>query len=191
MKPFRDDAVSPVIAVMLMLVVTIIIAAIVSGFAGGMIQTDDKAPQATIQGKFSQSTGLELIHTGGDELVTKDIQIILRRTDEFGSGLGMFQPVVVDNAYIQDQYGNYWFNASDGTMAVMVFRPGESMYINGSDMSKSKLASWPPVAPSGGGPGTNTNINFGCTANVGKAIILEVSHTSGKLISKSRMLITP
>lgn len=191
MKPFSDDAVSPVIAVMLMLVVTIVIAAIVSGFAGGMIQTDDKAPQATIQGKFSQSTGLELIHTGGDELVTKDIQIILRRTDDFGSGLGMFQPIVVNNSYIQDKDGKYWFNAADGTMAVMVFRPGESMYINGSDMKKSGLASWPPVEHKAGGPGGNTLLDFGSKGNVGKAIILEVSHTSGKLISKSRMLITP
>ena len=35
-------------------------------------------------------------------------QIILRRTDYFGSGLGMFSPTVVNTAYIQDQYGNYW-----------------------------------------------------------------------------------
>lgn len=32
----KEDAVSPVVGVMLMLVVTIIIAAVVSGFAGGL-----------------------------------------------------------------------------------------------------------------------------------------------------------
>ncbi|MGC9436230.1 MAG: type IV pilin N-terminal domain-containing protein, partial [Methanomicrobiales archaeon] len=41
-----DDAVSPVIGVMLMLVVTIIIAAVVSAFAGGMADTGKKAPTA-------------------------------------------------------------------------------------------------------------------------------------------------
>ena len=40
----KDSAVSPVIAVMLMLVVTIIIAAVVSGFAGSLISHNDKAP---------------------------------------------------------------------------------------------------------------------------------------------------
>jgi FlaG/FlaF family flagellin (archaellin) len=39
-----EDAVSPVVGVMLMLVVTIIIAAVVSGFAGGLIGSQDKSP---------------------------------------------------------------------------------------------------------------------------------------------------
>lgn len=44
----RDDAVSPVVGVMLMLVVTIIIAAVVSGFAGGLVGSTQKAPQASV-----------------------------------------------------------------------------------------------------------------------------------------------
>jgi FlaG/FlaF family flagellin (archaellin) len=44
----RDEAVSPVVGVMLMLVVTIIIAAVVSGFAGGLSGENQKAPQASI-----------------------------------------------------------------------------------------------------------------------------------------------
>lgn len=43
-----EDAVSPVVGVMLMLVVTIIIAAVVSGFAGGLVGDNQKAPQASI-----------------------------------------------------------------------------------------------------------------------------------------------
>ena len=42
------DAVSPVVGVMLMLVVTIIIAAVVSGFSGGLIGDADKAPALTM-----------------------------------------------------------------------------------------------------------------------------------------------
>lgn len=44
----KDEAVSPVVGVMLMLVVTIIIAAVVSGFAGGLSGENQKAPQASI-----------------------------------------------------------------------------------------------------------------------------------------------
>jgi FlaG/FlaF family flagellin (archaellin) len=40
----REDAVSPVVGVMLMLVVTIIIAAVVSGFAGGLIGGNNQKP---------------------------------------------------------------------------------------------------------------------------------------------------
>ena len=44
----RNSAVSPVVGVMLMLVVTIIIAAVVSAFAGGLSGSQTKTPQATI-----------------------------------------------------------------------------------------------------------------------------------------------
>lgn len=43
-----DEAVSPVVGVMLMLVVTIIIAAVVSAFAGGLTDNTQKAPQASV-----------------------------------------------------------------------------------------------------------------------------------------------
>ncbi len=52
-KSFRlkrgEEAVSPVVGVMLMLVVTIIIAAMVSAFAGGLAKTSDKGPTANLQ----------------------------------------------------------------------------------------------------------------------------------------------
>ncbi len=56
MKQRREDAVSPVVGVMLMLVVTIIIAAVVSGFAGGLASGTDKAPQAAFEAKISESS---------------------------------------------------------------------------------------------------------------------------------------
>jgi flagellin-like protein len=43
-----DEAVSPVIGILLMLVVTIIIAAVVSGFAGGLVGGQEKAPSVAI-----------------------------------------------------------------------------------------------------------------------------------------------
>jgi hypothetical protein len=47
----KDDAVSPVVGVMLMLVVTIVIAAMVSAFAGGLGSNQEKVPQASIVAK--------------------------------------------------------------------------------------------------------------------------------------------
>jgi len=79
-KEHKDDAVSPVVGVMLMLVVTIIIAAVVSGFAGGLASTQEKAPQASIA--ISTSTlsdgnfDIKFEHQGGDPIRTKECQFI-------------------------------------------------------------------------------------------------------------------
>ena len=56
----KDEAVSPVIGVMLMIVVTVIIAAAVSAFAGGMADEDKKAPTAVIS---CQATDKGLLFT--------------------------------------------------------------------------------------------------------------------------------
>lgn len=45
----NEKAVSPIVGVMLMLVVTIIIAAVVSAFAGGLVETSQSAPTASVE----------------------------------------------------------------------------------------------------------------------------------------------
>jgi archaeal type IV pilus assembly protein PilA len=75
----NEEAVSPVVGVMLMLVVTIIIAAVVSGFAGGLAGTQQKAPQAAIAvstGYVSGNFDIKFEHQGGDPIRTKDCQFI-------------------------------------------------------------------------------------------------------------------
>lgn len=52
-----DDAVSPVVGVMLMLVITIILAAVISGFASGVLTNIDTPSQAT----FTVSSTIEKI----------------------------------------------------------------------------------------------------------------------------------
>ena len=63
-----NEAVSPVVGVMLMLVVTLIIAAIVSGFAGSMVSSSSITPQAIITAEYSQANGMIITHSGGDSL---------------------------------------------------------------------------------------------------------------------------
>jgi len=62
------DAVSPVVGVMLMLVVTIIIAAVVSAFAGGLGQSSPKAPQVSIGAEAHDSNNIIIDFNGGDQV---------------------------------------------------------------------------------------------------------------------------
>ena len=51
----KDDAVSPVVGVMLMLVVTIIIAAVVAAFASGLATSSETAPTAVLKSKVDST----------------------------------------------------------------------------------------------------------------------------------------
>jgi FlaG/FlaF family flagellin (archaellin) len=78
----RDDAVSPVVGVMLMLVVTIIIAAVVSGFAGGLAGSSQKAPDLMMDVKIANS-GVAVqgsyilfdVQSVSEPILTKDLRI--------------------------------------------------------------------------------------------------------------------
>lgn len=63
-KESRDAAVSPVIGVMLMLVVTIIIAALVASFSGGLSTTKDATPTVTFKADLSVKDGLTITCLG-------------------------------------------------------------------------------------------------------------------------------
>jgi FlaG/FlaF family flagellin (archaellin) len=75
----NEDGVSPVIGVMLMIVVTIIIAAVVSGFAGGMTSSESKVPNAafTVHPNLKGNGTIAFHHVGGDELVLNEILVQL------------------------------------------------------------------------------------------------------------------
>jgi len=83
----RECAVSPVVGVMLMLVVTIIIAAVVSAFSGGLAGTQQKAPQASIDVKIDSSSANQTIFTllSGDSIQTKDLAIVTYYKNKAGS----------------------------------------------------------------------------------------------------------
>jgi len=77
----RNEAVSPVIGVMLMLVVAIIIAAVVSSFAGGIITGQKKAPAITVNteirndGTYAGSWIEFDVNSVENPIPSKDIQI--------------------------------------------------------------------------------------------------------------------
>jgi FlaG/FlaF family flagellin (archaellin) len=83
-SPFVEDAVSPVVAVMLMLVVTIIIAAVVSGFAGGLASTTEEAPTIAMEvsianGGTWESSHFSALVTGvEDGISTSDLKLVTK-----------------------------------------------------------------------------------------------------------------
>ncbi|MGB7788624.1 type IV pilin N-terminal domain-containing protein [Methanoregula sp.] len=77
-----EDAVSPVVGVMLMLVVTIIIAAVISGFAGGLMGNAHKSPTLQMDVKISNSgswygSGFYAnVHGVSEPISTKNIKLV-------------------------------------------------------------------------------------------------------------------
>jgi len=81
-KTQNEFAVSPVVGVMLMLVVTIIIAAVVSGFAGSLVTGEKKAPSITAETTITNTgyyygSQFHMVITGvSDPIPSKDVKIV-------------------------------------------------------------------------------------------------------------------
>ena len=84
----RDAAVSPVIGVMLMLVVTIIIAAVVSSFAGGLGTTKDTTPTVTFKADLSVEDGLTITCLGASPGKNVEFDICVGDTNYYRVGTG-------------------------------------------------------------------------------------------------------
>jgi len=82
MRKNWEEAVSPVVGVMLMLVVTIIVAAVVSGFAGGLVNGQSKSPTLTMDVKISNTgsyigSGFSAIVLSASEPInSEDLKIV-------------------------------------------------------------------------------------------------------------------
>jgi hypothetical protein len=172
-----DDAVSPVVGVMLMLVIVIIIAAIVSAYSGGLVSGQKKVPQATFTGKYSISNGFVISHGGGDSIPNADLVFVVRNGPLFGQNLEQKSAQILNKSTISNSNGQYLDNS-----AVTAVMSGESLFIDGTNSSCSILQ--PDIAKSTPG------LCFSTDTNVGKVFLLEVSTASGKLISSTDVTIT-
>lgn len=178
----NERAVSPVVGVMLMLVVVIIIAAIVSGFAGGLMSSNNKAPQATIQATYSVGSGILLMyHAGGDELPTSKIYVVVRGKDEENGGYsGTMSRITLNRSMICNSAGSACWAAPTGytDIGVAVWRPGETMIFNDTANFKVINTGLQGLVP----PSAN---------DIGKAFNLEIDSTDGKTICKTDVKIGP
>jgi FlaG/FlaF family flagellin (archaellin) len=182
MKLKNESAVSPVVGVMLMLVVTIIIAAIVSAFAGGLVGGTQKAPQAAIQGTYSQSKGMTITHSGGDAIPLTTTTIYVRPTNSFGIDAGKYSWAVNKSAVFTGNQGQTWAT----TRAIL---PGDTATISAANLS------WVQMRPDGTTEASNDvgivpNYNFDDSNNTGLSFVLEFKDSSGQSIGQGTVTIT-
>ena len=89
----KEDAVSPVIGVMLMIVVTIVIAAVITAFATGTAgDATATTPMAMVEADNLQMGGsllysFDLVHKGGDEMKLENLLVTLEPIGGDGTGI--------------------------------------------------------------------------------------------------------
>lgn len=174
MKRIPDDAVSPVIGILLMLVVTIIIAAVVSGFAGGLAGSQQKEPQVSLSAKYSQTNGLEFTHMGGDSLTTMMIKTVVRPSTQFSRYADKWAEVI-PNINITNKDGDIWTEEVNG------FIPGDKAYVAADVFTNLQIGH------------VNSAINdqfINHPSNVGKTIGIELFDSqTNRLIAKTDAIV--
>ncbi|WP_220681479.1 type IV pilin N-terminal domain-containing protein [Methanofollis formosanus] len=176
-----ESAVSPVVGVMLMLVVTVIIAAVVSAFAGGMAETQSKTPQVTLNAKYAQSEGLTLYHEGGDTLGIGEFKLLLHPSSNYGSIEEQTYVDEIDPFLIENGQGEMWYRDSGGRQ-ISRFGPGDIAYISVENCSTEKLTPDLGYKPSPRAPYINYGINN--SKYIGSSFFLEMVTLDGKMIAK-------
>ena len=131
-----DDAVSPVIGVILMVAITVILAAVIASFVLGL---GDQAQQATPQASFSfdynedSTNSIEVTHDGGDSIQANELHIRGSLTSSASidetwaalGGLGTTSDVTAGNSITIDGTGPA-SNAPDGNYDIrVVYEPIE------------------------------------------------------------------
>lgn len=182
----KEDAVSPIVGVMLMLVATIIVAAIVAAFAGGLAAETDASPNIIISGTYSQTDGLLLKHLSGDSV----------------SGVGIY--VRPDQGFATAYYKLSW--KVDEISESEVWNAGDIREVNtmvnetknGNNTGNKYISIQPETdgAPNSGGTddsggtkvplhlGTDSNFGFNNQKSIGKTMIVEL-HKDGRIIAST------
>ena len=178
MKRMNKDAVSPVVGVMLMLVVTIIIAAVVSAYAGGLGSSKDKSPSVVIQGTFSNTSGLKIEHISGNAIPTITTVVTVRPSKTFGNAEHMVW--TVNKTSITDAKGaNPWLSEG-GSSGTKSFGAGDVAYILPPYNQATNLQ-----------PGASSTYYFNSSTNVGKTFWLEFADENGRVFARSEVIINP
>ncbi|MDI3539646.1 MAG: archaeal type pilus assembly protein PilA [Methanolobus sp.] len=190
----NDKAVSPVIGVMLMLVVTVILAAAVSSYSGGMAGDNQKASQMAIKADFSQSRGMTITHMGGDTINTLDTKIVVSPTKDFGSYDQMMWEVNLTKVMVNKAGGSKaWYNSTAySSNLARTFQPGEMAYISATDLKEVQPETYFATLSSTvvtQDDALHPNYGFMTTTAVGQRMVLTLVDSSGKTIAKTEVVI--
>jgi flagellin-like protein len=79
LKAILDDdrGVSPVIGVILMVAITVILAAVIGTFVLGLGDSLNQAPQAQLDAESPSSSEVEINHNGGDSIPVGELRVVL------------------------------------------------------------------------------------------------------------------
>ena len=114
--PDDERAVSPVIGVILMVAITVILAAVIGTFVLGLGDSVESAPQASFNFDYdSGNNNVTITHRGGDNINTNGTELRINGTAVEDSGLTI------------DGSSQSFANATGGT-----FQAGESVTVSGS-----------------------------------------------------------
>jgi len=173
--PKNEQAISPVVGVMLMLVVTIIIAALVSAFAGGTVSGTEKTPTATIQATYSQSNGMTISHTGGDAIPLSTTTILVHPGKAFGTDASRYS-WEVNKSVVVTKGGQSWARAR-------AFLPGDTATVTAANLTYIQ------ERPDGTSDANNPSLGFNVTDNLGLSFELQFQDSGGKTIGKTTVTI--
>jgi len=128
-KSGREDAISPIVGVMLMLVVTVIVAAVVTAYAGGLTGSTKVAPSVTIEGTYSQATGMSIMHKNGDPVALSEIEFRTTPSELFGADADKFA-WPIDKTIIRAPNGEPVVFPQTGFYNTSAFVVGDTLTIN-------------------------------------------------------------
>ena len=135
----KDDAVSPVIGVMLMLSITIILAAVLMAFAGGMADTKPATPSVDLSAAFVKN-GSDIVlcvsHNGGDALNPDDIKVTAYVRNAAASGT----PLIIKDLIGDD---TAW-NAGE-TLVIPKDKPAELLGLDDAEAVNTAAEKSAPV----------------------------------------------
>lgn len=160
----NEAAVSPVVGVMLMLVVTIIIAAVVSAFSGGLSQGTNKAPQLSLGAEVHNGSYILLDFKGGDTVSGGAITV--RTFIPMGEHKDMTYKVDLANATYLPTNEHVYSGGSYGTWQTI--QTGDKIRIDWADAFGPGYYTGTYLAPAVGEP---VNIEIYDSAS-GKAIVI-------------------
>jgi FlaG/FlaF family flagellin (archaellin) len=199
-KRTSEHAVSPVVGVMLMLVVTIIIAAVVSAFAGGLSSGTEKAPQASLSVVFMEDDGgmgadhveskMVFEHMSGDSIPTRDISIVTYYTHPNGTVLKHTQTPLSEATAL--------YASKPGSLTRVPLFNDMSLGYSGNNPAKDfGNYTWKTgdVLSSGSDAGTSAILGFDITDSEsgfgsGSVVDVKILHTpSGKYILDKEVIV--
>lgn len=194
MQLFRknEKAVSPVIGVMLMLVVTVILAAAVSGFSGGLVGDSSKASQLAMKADFSKSQGMTITHMGGDIINTLETNIIVSPTKDFGNYENLKWKVNTTVVMInKDGTPTKWNDPAAGSSDLArTFQPGEVAFVNAGNLVNVQPETY-STSTDMSLDAYSTRFGFLTDTAVGQRFVLSLVDSEGKTIAKTEVVIRP